>query len=74
MTLLKYLPGTNNSLKKDLVKLPVLVQKENSVHNATKVDTPKKSVGELANFANVSIIPVINATTNLKRKLVKPRR
>ena len=58
----------NNNPEKDLVKLPVSVQKENSVQNATEVDTPKKNVGVHVSFVNVLTTLVINATTNLKRK------
>ena len=62
----------NNSQRKDTARLPAQARKENNVHNVTKVDIPKKIIGEHANSASDTIIQVIDAIISLKRR--KPQK
>ena len=76
---LKYRYGMNSNHRKDIARSPAQARMENYVHNVTKVDIPKKIVGEHANFASDTIIQVINAIISLKRrkpqkKLIKHRK
>ena len=70
----KFRRGMNNSQRKDIARSPMQAKKENNAHNVIKVD-----IGELANSARDTIIQVIDAITNQKRrkprkKLIKPKK